>query len=839
MKKIVFVWGCLVAVLISLTVKADDGLWERFSNPSDEARTKLWWFHGETETTKEGIDADLEAFKKAGVGGVVFYDQVHGAADGAFDSMSPQWWEMLKYAACKARELGLSFEVAASNGYVAGGPWITPRLGMQKVAAVDTLISVSTPMKMCLPLQHPDSNFTQIAVLMFPDSPDLSEITMLSERLTASDNQPLLIDFDAGKEIAVSAVSYVTNPRGKGSTGSMNIPGAPRERYFGAMYVELPPIGTLEYSREGTVWEKAASLPAIENVIGHKSRERTVSFPEVKGRYFRLNLSDWMDSAGMFGNLQIENVRLSPRDLIDNWQVKSGLRTEVSYPRAVGADKGSISMADIVDISSKADSDGTIELEVPAGTWRVVRFGHIPTYSRTKHGRRNLLGLEADVMSAEGATVHYDNYFKAICDSLAAAGCKPSGMCMDSHEAEIQNWTPGFEKIFEAKHGYSLIPRLPVLAGYIVADREASEKVLADFRRTIAETIAENFYGTFARLCHEDSVCFTSQAMLNIDADNILSRSKADKPQGEFWAYQTNGNYDCLDAASAAHLYGHPIASGEAFTDTPYERTWDELLRIANLAYCRGINEFAVCASSYQPWAARKYDDSASAHPYIFHRLNPAWPSSPPFWEYQARCASLLREGEPVVDLCIFIGEDLPAKTFAYRLPEIPEGYNFDVCTLDALMNRISHADGQVAVEGGMRYRALVVQDRSLISSEALERIGQLEREGLPVVRCDKGEVLAERLKQLDISPDLAVASASQPDDRIAFFHRRASDCDIYFIYNHSDRPFDGPAHFRSGGGHVERWNPCTLAREEISLSADKSLTLRLAPYESCFIILR
>lgn len=48
-----------------------------FENIQDSARTKVWWFHGETETTREGITADTEAFRKAGVGGVVFYDQVH------------------------------------------------------------------------------------------------------------------------------------------------------------------------------------------------------------------------------------------------------------------------------------------------------------------------------------------------------------------------------------------------------------------------------------------------------------------------------------------------------------------------------------------------------------------------------------------------------------------------------------------------------------------------------------------------------------------------------------------------------------------------------------------
>ena len=32
--------------------------WEEFSHPVDSTRTKVWWFHGETETTREGITAD-------------------------------------------------------------------------------------------------------------------------------------------------------------------------------------------------------------------------------------------------------------------------------------------------------------------------------------------------------------------------------------------------------------------------------------------------------------------------------------------------------------------------------------------------------------------------------------------------------------------------------------------------------------------------------------------------------------------------------------------------------------------------------------------------------------
>ena len=79
----------LLLLIFGLVSYADDELWCKFYEPAKEERTKVWWFHGETETTEEGIDADLEAFRDAGIGGVVFYDQVHGSAEGAFDSMSP------------------------------------------------------------------------------------------------------------------------------------------------------------------------------------------------------------------------------------------------------------------------------------------------------------------------------------------------------------------------------------------------------------------------------------------------------------------------------------------------------------------------------------------------------------------------------------------------------------------------------------------------------------------------------------------------------------------------------------------------------------------------------
>lgn len=837
-------------LFLSLTANAGntliDSLWNDFSNPPASSRTKLWWFHGETESTKEGIEADLKAFKEKGLGGVVYYDQIHGKGEGAAPSMSAEWWDMLKHSAITAKKLGLSFEVAVGNGYVTGGPWITPDLAMKKTVYTDTFLIVDKTSRQTIDLPYPSPHFRDIATLLFPDRKNLLPLTVFNEQVRIHSNDTVIPVNITDKE-TFCGISYTLSPRGKGSTGSMNIPGKPQERYFGAKYIDYPPIGQLEYSSDSITWNKAADLLPIENNIGHKSRRRTISFPAAEGRYFRLHIHDWKGTDDRYKSISMGDVQLYRRDIIDNLETLTGLRTEVTYPAPTGGDKGAVRIADIIDISDSVAPDGTVRCTIPKGEWRVLRIGYVPTGAKTKHGRRNLLGYEADVMSAEAAGIHYSNYFKPILDTLTAVGARPAGMCMDSHEAGTQNWTKGFEQRFLRHNGYDLIPWLPALAGYIVENRGKSGNTLLDFRKTLASAITSEYYGTFAARCAEDSVDYTTQAMLNIETDNIANRGTAVKPQGEFWTYQTNGNFDCLDAASAAHLYGHNIASGEAFTDTPYDVTWDSLLRIANIAYCRGINEFAVCASTHQPWSDRKYDDSQSAHPYVFHRFHPDWHKSSEFWDYQARCATLLRKGVPVVDICVYLGEDPPLKTMAYKLPVIPEGYNFDVCTYPTLIDRMKAKDGQISVDGGMKYKTIVVPDRTYISPAAEQKLAELALNGATVIRCDKGATVADGLKNAGLQPDIDFCSRNLPDDKLLFFHRELDGADIYFIYNHSPQDFTQDITLRSRHHDIELWDPRTSDRtfhrpDNIKASkpgkqSGQELTLHLAPYQSLFII--
>ncbi|HIT47827.1 MAG TPA: glycosyl hydrolase family 2, partial [Candidatus Cryptobacteroides merdipullorum] len=199
--------------------------WEVFSTPQDSCRTKVWWFHGETETTREGITADLEAFRRAGVGGVVYYDQVHAGSPDALDAFSPQWWEMLKFSAREADRLGLSFEINLSNGYVSGGPWITDSLGMQRLLSADTLISGGR--RVSLELPEPDrKTWWDVATVAFPaESADMQEYSDWTEN-------GKILNMATDGAVTVRSISYSTKPSGKYRGGAMNEPGPPAEEFY-------------------------------------------------------------------------------------------------------------------------------------------------------------------------------------------------------------------------------------------------------------------------------------------------------------------------------------------------------------------------------------------------------------------------------------------------------------------------------------------------------------------------------------------------------------------------------------------------------------------------------
>ena len=101
--------------------------------------------------------------------------------------------------------------------------------------------------------------------------------------------------------------------------------------------------------------------------------------------------------------------------------------------------------------------------------------------------------------------------------------------------------------------------------GYIVGSVTETDAFLYDLRRTVADVISDNYFGTLQTLCNKAGVDFTAQATgngLSLVADNLQAKGRVQKPQGEFWAKHIHGSYDIKEASSAAHIYGKTYCFG-------------------------------------------------------------------------------------------------------------------------------------------------------------------------------------------------------------------------------------------------------------------------------------
>ncbi len=96
--------------------------------PSGSRETKpwtRWWWHG-SSLTPEGITAELEAYKKAGLGGVEITPiyGVHGQEKNFINYLTPEWMDLLIHTLKEGERLDLGVDMATGTGWPFGGPWV-------------------------------------------------------------------------------------------------------------------------------------------------------------------------------------------------------------------------------------------------------------------------------------------------------------------------------------------------------------------------------------------------------------------------------------------------------------------------------------------------------------------------------------------------------------------------------------------------------------------------------------------------------------------------------------------------------------------------------------------
>jgi hypothetical protein len=130
---------CLV---VAVSAAPNDPLQSGFFNPPNSAKPQTWWHWMNGNITKEGITADLEAMHRVGISeaNIITID-VNLMVPGPVRTMSPQFLDVVQFAAQEAKRLGMTLCMDNCSGWSnSGGPWVTPERAMQAVTTSETTV---------------------------------------------------------------------------------------------------------------------------------------------------------------------------------------------------------------------------------------------------------------------------------------------------------------------------------------------------------------------------------------------------------------------------------------------------------------------------------------------------------------------------------------------------------------------------------------------------------------------------------------------------------------------------------------------------------------------------
>ncbi len=673
------------------------------------------------------------------------------------------------------------------------------------------------------------------------------------------------------------------------------------------------PDKVLESSEDGQNFKEVAKLSSDDDTPEH-----TITFPAVTAKYFRVVFKrtpppsppDWATGldAESFGiklppkptDYEIAELVLHAGPRVNLFEAKAAfvpvpdLYHLATPPVEAGE---AVAKSDVIDLTSKMSPDGKLDWTPPDGDWVVLRFGYSLLGITNHPATAEATGLEVDKMDRRYVKNYMEKYLDSYKETVGPDEMGKKGIrfvISDSWEAGSQNWTDNMIDQFKKLRGYDPVPWMPVLAGQIVDSSEASDRFLWDFRKTIADLIANEHYGQLEDTLHERGMAHYGESHEGgraFVADGMEVKKFNEVPMSAMWT-QTPGvnhvqfgyNADDRESASVAHIYGQNIAAAESMTAAAAPWAWSPatLKPTADQEFLNGINRFVIHESAHQPLIGKNKAPGMTLGPFgqWFNR-NETWADQAGTWiDYLARTSFLLQQGHFGADLLDFYGEDANLTAiFEHSSPDIPAGYGFDYVNADALIHELSVNDGRITTKSGMSYRLLALDPYSKhMSLPVLKAIEKLVKEGATVAgpkptddpsqaddhaefdrinselfgdgtgehsvgsgKIYAGQGLAEVFNQLKLAPDFDYTKPESDAD-LQFVHRKLADGDIYFIDNRSARDETVDATFRVTGKAPELWYAETGTSRPASFKiADGRTTvpLHLEPWGTVFVVFR
>ena len=405
-----------------------------------------------------------------------------------------------------------------------------------------------------------------------------------------------------------------------------------------------------------------------------------------------------------------------------------------TWPQAQEPESADLSIRPetIIDLTGNLRPDGTLEWNVPAGDWIILRSGLVPTGTKNSPAPAEATGLEVDKMNRIALKAHFDAYITPLLNRLSPAErVSWTHVIADSYEAGPQNWTDGFAADFQLRYGYDPLRFLPVMGGRIVGSADQSDRFLWDLRRFVADRIATEYVGGLRDLCHQAGLklWLENYGHWGFPGEFLQYGGQSDEIGGEFWVGSSLGGVEARAAASSAHTYGKPVVWAEAFTGGPsFTNTPRDLKNLGDWSFAEGVNQFVLHVYIHQPWEDKKPGVNAWFGT-EFNRHNTWFDASKPWIDYLRRCSVMLQTGKHVADVAYYIGEDTPKMTGA-RNPELPAGYDFDYINSEVIEKFLSVKNGRFVLPDGMSYRLLVLPESATMRPAVLKKIGLLVADG-------------------------------------------------------------------------------------------------------------
>ncbi|MET1054095.1 MAG: glycosyl hydrolase [Pedobacter sp.] len=670
------------------------------ANALQTAKPWVFWYWMQASVSKEGIRADLEAMKAAGIGGA-YLMPIKGATQPpvytpVVEQLTPLWWEMMKYAFQEAARLGLEIGMHVSDGFaLAGGPWITPQLSMQKVVSSQITVRGAAGSAESIRLPQPESKanfYKDIAVYAYPAQPGAENFNKAIEpKVTTS-----LKDKTMEAQALPGAVDRTDAQAGKGAVAAFKTdqpcwilyefkqPFTCRSiivRTGGNNYQAHRLI--LEVSDDGKTFKSVTRLRPPRHGWQDTDADVTHAIAPVTAKFFRFSYdpagsepgAEDLDAAKWKPSLKLTGLELSPEAKINQYESKNGEVWRISERSTNDQLPAEVCVptAQIVDLSKKLSPDGVLKWKVPSGKWTIIRMGHTTTGHTNATGGAGA-GLEVDKFNKEAIKLQFNSWYG---EAIRQAGPELAGQVLrvfhvDSWECGSQNWSDIIPAEFKRRRGYDLMPWLPLMAGIPLESAGKSEAVLYDIRKTIAELVTDTFYQTLADLAKEKGVLFTAESVApTMVSDGLSHFKKVDVPMGEFWLNSPTHDKpnDMLDAVSGAHIYGKNIIQAEAFTTV--RMAWNEhpgmLKTLQDRNYALGINKLVYHVFTHNPWIDRKPGMTLDGVGLYFQRDQTWWKPGRAWVDYATRTQLWLQKGTPVTDIAVFTGEEYPRRAL---LPE-------------------------------------------------------------------------------------------------------------------------------------------------------------------------